>query len=75
VYPAGAPLGFEQISLATTSVGLTVPAGATYALVAVTGSNATWCDDGMAPTAMANLQALKFISVSGSATLDVSFYK
>jgi hypothetical protein len=52
IYPAGTPLGFEQISLSSTSaVGLTVPDGATYAMVAAIGLNAIWRDDGTAPSA------------------------
>jgi hypothetical protein len=88
IVPEGTPLGFEQISLSGAAVGLDPPAGATFALVAVTGANANWRDDGTAPTstigmplvsgqapiAMANLQALQFIS-TGTSTLAVSFYK
>lgn len=87
IYPAGTPLGFVSIAVAGTAVGLTVPSGATYALVAVTGSNAFWRDDGTAPTtgagmpiiagaapvALANLAALQFIATS--ATLEISYYK
>jgi hypothetical protein len=89
VIPAGVPLGFVQIAVSSSAVALTVPSGATYALVEATGASVLWRDDGQNPTtttgmtivagqapiAMANLQALKFIAASGSAQLAVSFYK
>jgi hypothetical protein len=88
IYPSATPLGFVQIPLSTTAASLDPPAGATFAMIAVTGANATWRDDGQAPTptagmpilvgsppiAMSNLSTLQFVA-SGSATLDVSFYK
>jgi hypothetical protein len=88
IVPAGAPLGFQSIALSGTAVSLNVPLGASFALVEVTGSNASWRDDGQSPTptigmtlvagqppiAMANLQALKFIS-TGTSTIEISFYR
>ena len=88
IIPSATPLGFVQVPLSTTPAGLDPPQGATFAMIAVTGSNATWRDDGQAPTptagmpilvgsppiAMSNLSTLQFVA-SGSATLDVSFNK
>jgi hypothetical protein len=87
IIPSATPLGFQSIALAGTAVGLTVPPGAAYALVAVSGGNAFWRDDGgspavgagmplvsgAAPVALANLATLKFIAAS--ATLSVSYYQ
>jgi hypothetical protein len=67
-----------------------IPKGATYALIQVEGENVRWRDDGTAPTASLGMiliagnepdafigsvfKAAKFIQVSSSATLNVSYY-
>lgn len=46
------PLGFQQIATdSATLQSLTVPAGATQALIQIEGVKARWRDDGVAPTA------------------------
>ena len=45
-------LGFQQLTVSTSALGLTVPTGASRALIRVAGANGvTWRDDGTAPTA------------------------
>lgn len=45
-------LGFQQLTVSTSALGLTVPAGATRALIRVSGANGvSWRDDGTVPTA------------------------
>jgi hypothetical protein len=89
IYPAGVPLGFVSIPVSGSAVDLEPPTGATFALISASGANVNWRDDGTAPTAsvgmpiiagqapiaLANLPALKFIAQSGTAALNVSFYK
>lgn len=83
------PLGYQQLTVAGTAGGLTVPTGATMCMILAEAA-VRYRDDGNAPngsvgvTIPANnwppleysgdLAALQFIAVSGSATLDVSFY-
>jgi hypothetical protein len=85
------PLGYQQISAATlaASTGLTIPAGATIALVQIDTAPVRWRDDGTAPTASIGMQiaaagslafggaslfAVRFIAASGSPILNASFY-
>lgn len=82
------PKGFLAVPDLSSAVGLTVPAGASYAIFNVTGQNVRWRDDGTDPTAtvgmlltvgqdyeyQGNLGAIKFIEVAASAKLNVSFY-
>ena len=88
---AQTPLAPSQEALGVTSAtALTVPAGATTAVVTVEGATVRWRDDGTAPTASsgsllavgsvttfygASMKAVKFIQTVGTATLDVAFYK
>ena len=45
-------LGFQQLTVSTSALGLTVPAGASRALIRVSGANGvTFRDDGTDPTA------------------------
>ena len=82
--------GAGQYGLAVgTNTGLTVPAGATMAQITVEGANVRYRDDGGNPTSSVGmlvyqttswlysgpLVALLFTKVSGSPTLDVSYYK
>jgi hypothetical protein len=87
----GLPLGFEQLTLTGTAQQLTVPAGATFAIMRVSTADASWRDDGTAPTASigfsllhtdvvpfeywGDLGAFEAIAVSGSPVLNVSYYK
>jgi hypothetical protein len=88
VFPAGTPLGLQNIPVLTAAVALTPPPGATYALITPTGQAVRWRDDGVAPTAalgmpigvgqivtLANLAALRFIEQTPSAALNVSYYR
>lgn len=84
----GSAKGYQQIALTGTAAGLTVPTGATIAYCIVEVATARWRDDGTAPTTLlgmlipiggtvtfaGNLSAIKFIAVSGSPTLNVSYY-
>lgn len=84
------PLGYQQITDLSAAVGLTVPAGATFAVIAVEGAAARWRDDGVAPTASVGvpmattdsplqysgtLAALEFIAQTGTPKLNVSYYR
>jgi hypothetical protein len=88
--PQYQPLGYVQITGLGSATGLgAIPAGATMALISVSGANVRWRDDGTAPTAnvglpliagqefsySGTLSGIRFIAVSGSPVLDVSFYK
>ncbi len=89
------PLGYQQISAATlaTATALTIPTGASAALVSVDTAGVRWRDDGTAPTAAigmaliatatsspmlafggGSMTAVKFILISGSPILNVSYY-
>lgn len=82
------PLGFEQIASLSASAALTVPIGATLAVVQAESADVRWRDDGTAPTASvgmrlpadgervfdANLSALRFIQATASAVINVSYY-
>lgn len=85
----GRNLGFQQIALDTSAVGLTVPAGAHVAVITVAVANASWRDDGTDPTAAighimqttheplvyrGDLGRIKFIEVTGSPLLNVTYY-
>jgi hypothetical protein len=76
------------LAVSSTAVTLTVPSGATHALVTVHGDAVNFTEDGSTPTATNGLrlpvgfigelalpQALKFIRVSGDATLNVAYRK
>ena len=89
IIDAWVPLGYQQITGApmTAGTGLTVPAGATMALISVSGATMRWRDDGTAPTASVGMPVvagqefqysgnLSKIQVIGSgATLDISYYQ
>jgi hypothetical protein len=83
------PLGYEQVTVGTTAVGLTVPVGAKLALIQVDVRSVRWRDDGVNPTTSvgmrqaagtqfeysADLSAIKFIRAeNANATLNVSYY-
>ena len=83
---AGAQMGLSVATLAT----LTVPSGATTALIQVEGANVRWRDDGTSPTASVgflmyaggapqvfagNLSAVSFIATTGSPTINVLYYQ
>ena len=81
-------LGYQQITSLSASTALTVPAGATMALIVAETQVVRWRDDGTAPTASVgmplavgtslsydgDLKAIRFIQQTASATLNVSYY-
>ena len=81
-------LGFQQITSLASSTALTVPGGATLAVIQAEGADVRWRDDGTAPTATVGmllpagaelrytgaLAALRLIQASAGATVNVSYY-
>lgn len=81
-------LGYQQITSLSAAATLTVPAGATIALIVAETQAVRWRDDGTAPTASVgmplatgvslsydgDLRAIRFIQQTASATLNVSYY-
>lgn len=81
-------LGYQQIVGPSSSTALTVPAGATLALIVAETQAVRWRDDGTAPTASVgmplavgislsydgDLKAIRFIQSAATATLNVSYY-
>lgn len=66
------PLGYEQITALTTAATLTVPTGATCAIVQAEAVDVRWRDDGTVPTASVGelLYALGFdLWIEGAARL------
>lgn len=81
-------LGYQQITSLSASTGLTVPEGATRAVITPEAQSVRWRDDGTAPTASigmplpvlvslsydGDLKRIRFIQQAASATLNVSYY-
>ena len=81
-------LGYQQITSLSSSTALTVPTGATMALIVPETQNVRWRDDGVDPTTTAgmpvltntsmsydgDLKAIRFIAVASGAVLNVSYY-
>jgi hypothetical protein len=81
-------LGYQQITSLSASTALTVPAGATMALIVPETQAVRWRDDGTAPTASVgmpvavgsflnydgDLKNIRFIQQTASATINVSYY-
>lgn len=81
-------LGYQQITSLSASTGLTVPSGATLALIVPETQNVRWRDDGTAPTASVgmpifvgaslsydgDLNRIRFIEETASAKLNISYY-
>jgi hypothetical protein len=81
--------GFQQVASFSASTGFTPPALSTVCFVQAEGNNVRFRTDGSAPTSTigqlfptgvlmtltANLSGIRFIPVTGSATLDVDCYK
>lgn len=83
------PKGFQQFTqTGATAAALTVPAGATRALIKVETVSARWRDDAVDPTAAVGmltdvgdefwytgqLKAFRIIATSATVTVDVSYY-
>ena len=81
-------LGYQQITSLSSSTALTVPAGATMALIVPETQNVRWRDDGTAPTASVgmpiyvgtsllydgDLTNIKFINMVAGGKVNVSYY-
>jgi hypothetical protein len=81
-------LGYQQITDLSSATGLTVPVGATRALIAPVTQTVRWRDDGVSPTASVgmpvtagsylsydgDLKSVKFIQTAASAELNISYY-
>lgn len=81
-------LGYQQITSLSASTALTVPTGATMALIVAETQAVRWRDDGTAPTASVgmplatgvslsydgDLKAIRFIEQTASAKLNVAYY-
>lgn len=82
------PLGYQQITSLSSATGLTVPRGATVALIQPETQAVRWRDDGTNPTASVGmpiavgetlpyigyLENIKFIEQTASAVLNVAYY-
>ena len=81
-------LGYQQITSLSAATALTVPTGATAALIVASTQNIRWRDDGTNPTASVgmpvlvdtyftydgDLNRIRFIEQSSGAVLNVSYY-
>ena len=81
-------LGYQQITSLSAATGLTVPQGATLALIVPETQNVRWRDDGTNPTASVGMpifvgaslsydgdfDKIKFIEETASAKLNISYY-
>jgi len=81
-------LGYQQITDVSSSTALTVPTGATMALIVADTQAVRWRDDGTAPSASVgmplaigvimsydgDLKAIRFIQQTASAVLNVAYY-
>jgi len=81
-------LGYQQITSTASSVGLTVPTGATFAMIVSEAQSVRWRDDGIAPTTTVgmplsvgvdfsydgDLHRIKFIAVVAGAIINVAYY-
>lgn len=81
-------LGYQQITDLSSAAALTIPPGATLALIVPETQNVRWRDDGTAPTASVgmpiyigaslsydgDLNRIRFIQEAASAKLNISYY-
>lgn len=82
------PLGYQQITSLSAATALTVPAGATTAIIVAETQDVRWRDDGTDPSATVGMilsknvpttftgliNKLKFIETAASAKLNISYY-
>lgn len=82
------PAGYEQVTVLSAAVGLTVPSGADRALIQAATQDIRWRDDGTSPTASVgmvlaagttleytgDLSAFEAIETAASAELNVSYF-
>lgn len=83
------PLGYQQIVGLAAATALTVPTGATYAVIVTESQSVRFRDDGVDPTAAigeplltgqtlnynGSLSAVKFIQTAATATLNILYYR
>jgi hypothetical protein len=89
-YVGDVAIGYQQITSLSSAVGLTVPAGASSAIIQAEAQSVRWRDDTVNPTSSVgmviasgasitytggNLNTIKFIETTASAKLNVSFYR
>ena len=81
-------LGYQQITSLSSATGLTVPQGATLAVITPLTQAIRWRDDGTNPTSSVgmpiavgayfsydgDLKSIKFIEQIASAELNISYY-
>jgi len=81
-------LGYQQITSLSAAAALTVPSGATLAIITPETQAVRWRDDGTNPTSAVgmpvpistvlsydgDLQRIRFIEQAASAKLNVSYY-
>lgn len=86
--PVLKPLGYQKISSLSSAVGLTPPAAARVAMIQAEGEAVRYRDDGTDPTSTtgmklangdsiwfnADLSVVKFIEVTGGASLNILYY-
>lgn len=82
------PKGYQQLTSLASAAALTVPSGATVALIQAESQSIRWRDDGTDPTASVgmplavgetlfytgSLSAIKVIEQTASAKLNISYY-
>jgi len=80
---------FQQITSLAAATGITAPAGATLAMIQAETQNVRWRDDGTDPTASVGMiiaagdilmytgdfSEIKLIEVTGSAKLNITYYR
>jgi hypothetical protein len=81
-------LGYQQITDASTAVGLTIPTGANFAMIVCEAQSVRWRDDGISPTTTVgmplsvgvdfsydgDLHRIKFIAAVAGAIINISYY-
>jgi hypothetical protein len=81
-------LGYQQITTLSSAASLTVPAGATLAIIVAEAQAVRWRDDGTAPSATVgmplavgavleydgDLKRIQFFEQAASAKLNISYY-
>lgn len=86
--PLNTPLGYQQITALSAAVTLTVPKGATWAIISCEAQAVRYMADGTTPTATVgqplpintdlpfsgDLSRVKFIEQAASAKLNVTYF-
>lgn len=81
-------LGYQQITSLSSATNLTVPAGASMAVIVVEGQGVRWRDDGTAPTSTVgmplavgssmnydgDMKKVQFIQQASGGILNISYY-